>query len=99
MPGEAADQMTDEDNLMAGKAMLLIAGGNARITEREREWLIGYLTAARDADWVIDAIATYDDSDTLDELDAACRASPKSSRGLSVRRHPDVRQRRAAHLR
>ena len=68
MPGEVADQITDEDNLMAGKAMLLIAGGNARITEREREWLIGYLTAARDADWVIEAVRTYDDSDTLEDL-------------------------------
>ena len=68
MPGEAADQMTDEDNLMAGKAMLLAAGGNAQINDREREWLIGYLTAARDADWVLDAIATYDDSDTLAEF-------------------------------
>jgi hypothetical protein len=30
--------------------------------------LIGYLTAARDADWVIEAITTYDDSDTLADL-------------------------------
>ena len=58
MPGEVVDQITDEDNLMAAKAILLAAGGNARITEREREWLIGYLTAARDADWVIEAIET-----------------------------------------
>ena len=68
MPGEAVDQITDEDNLIAAKAILLVAGGNARITEREREWLIGYLTAARDSDWVIEAIATYDDSDTLEDL-------------------------------
>lgn len=68
MPGEAVDQITDEDNLMAAKGILLIAGGNARITEREREWLIGYLTAARDADWVIEAIAAYDDSDTLEDF-------------------------------
>ena len=80
MPGEAADQMTDEDNLMAGKAMLLGAGGNARITEREREWLIGYLTAARDADWVIDEIATYDDSDTLTEF-MRVPGFPEVSRG------------------
>ncbi len=68
MPGEVVDQITDEDNLVAGKAILLVAGGNARITQREREWLIGYLTAARDADWVIEALATYDDSDTLADL-------------------------------
>ena len=68
MPGEVVDQITDEDNLVAGKAILMAAGGNAQITEREREWLIGYLTAARDADWVIEAIATYDDSETLADL-------------------------------
>ncbi|KRC66493.1 hypothetical protein ASE12_17990 [Aeromicrobium sp. Root236] len=68
MPGEVVDQITDEDNLVAAKAILLAAGGNARITEREREWLIGYLTAARDADWVIEAVRTYDDSDTLEGL-------------------------------
>jgi signal transduction histidine kinase len=68
MPGEVVDQITDEDNLMAGKAILLVAGGNARITDREREWLVGYLTAARDADWVIEAVTTYDDSDTLEGL-------------------------------
>jgi signal transduction histidine kinase len=68
MPGEAGDQITDEDNLMSAKATLLIAGGNRQITEREREWLIGYHTAARGADWVIEAIAAYDDSDTLDDL-------------------------------
>ncbi|GAA3523057.1 hypothetical protein GCM10022234_19050 [Aeromicrobium panaciterrae] len=68
MPGEAGDQITDEDNLMAAKAAMLIAGGNRRITEREREWLIGYHTAARGADWVIAAIAAYDDSDTLDDM-------------------------------
>ncbi len=68
MPGEAGDQITDDDNLMSAKATLLIAGGNGRITERERDWLIGYHTAAHGADWVIEAIATYDDSDSLDDL-------------------------------
>lgn len=68
MPGEAGDQITHEDNLMSAKATMLIAGGNAQITQREREWLIGYHTAARGADWVIEAIAAYDDSDTFDDL-------------------------------
>jgi signal transduction histidine kinase len=80
MPAEAADQMTDEDNLMHGKAVLLVAGGNGRVTEREREWLIGYLTAARDADWVLDAIATYDDSETLHEF-MRVPGFPEVSRG------------------
>ena len=65
MPAEYGDQITDEDNFVAAKATLLAAGGNARITEREREWLVGYHTAARTADWVIDAITSYEDADTL----------------------------------
>jgi signal transduction histidine kinase len=67
-PGELYEQITDEDNLLAGKATLLCAGGNAQVTEREREWLVGYFTAAGTADWVLEAIRTYDDADTLAEL-------------------------------
>lgn len=81
MPGEVVDQITDEDNLIAGKVMLLVAGGNARITEREREWLVGYLTAARDADWVIEAVTTYDDSDTLAGL-MQLPGIPETVRGM-----------------
>ena len=81
MPGEVVDQIRDEDNLIAGKVMLLCAGGNARVTEREREWLIGYLTAARDADWVIEAVATYDDSDTLEDL-IRLPGIPETVRGM-----------------
>lgn len=81
MPGEVVDQITDEDNLIAGKVMLLAAGGNARITGREREWLIGYLTAARDADWVIEAVKTYDDSDTLGDL-MQLPGLPETVRGM-----------------
>lgn len=81
MPGEVVDQISDEDNLIAGKVMLLAAGGNARITEREREWLIGYLTAARDADWVIEAVATYDDSDALEDL-VRLPGIPETVRGM-----------------
>lgn len=81
MPGEVVDQITDEDNLIAGKVMLLAGGGNARITEREREWLIGYLTAARDADWVIEAVTAYDDSDSLQGL-MQLPGIPETVRGM-----------------
>ncbi|MDQ6525253.1 histidine kinase [Nocardioides sp. LHD-245] len=81
MPGEVVDQITDEDNLIAGKVMLLAAGGNARITEREREWVVGYLTAARDADWVIEAVTAYDDSDTLEDL-MQLPGIPETVRGM-----------------
>lgn len=67
-PGELYDQITEEDNLLAARAVLLCSGGNRRLTPREREWLIGYYTAAGSADRVIELIETYDDSDTLDGL-------------------------------
>jgi signal transduction histidine kinase len=67
-PAELYEQITNEDTLTGGKAILLFAGGNAMLTDQERNWLAGYLTAAGDADWVTEALKTYDDSDTLDEL-------------------------------
>jgi hypothetical protein len=67
-PAELYEQITHEDNYAASRMMLLLAGGNARLTVREREWIAGYLTTAGDADWVLEAIADYDDSDSIDDL-------------------------------
>jgi hypothetical protein len=67
-PPEAEELQTEEDNLNAGKALLLAVGGNSRITARQRDWLIGYLTAAGDSPEVIEAVRTYDDSDLLGDI-------------------------------
>ena len=67
-PGELYDQITAEDNLISAKGGLLCAGGNARVTERERQWLLGYHAAAHTPDWVIEAIASFDDRETLADL-------------------------------
>ena len=67
-PGELYEQLTDDDNLVDVKAVLLCAGGNSQLTPREREWLIGYHTAAGSSDRVIELIKTYDDSDTIEAL-------------------------------
>ena len=67
-PGELYEQITHEDNLTAAKLILLCAGGNGRLTAREREWLAGYLTAAGDAEWVIEEAKAYDDTDTIEDL-------------------------------
>jgi signal transduction histidine kinase len=78
-PGELYEQLTDADNMVDVKAVLLCAGGNGRLTPREREWFIGYHTAAGSSDRVIELIETYDDSDTIEALmrlpgsTAACR--------------------------
>ena len=67
-PAEAEELQTEEDNLNAGKAILLAAGGNRRITRRQREWVIGYLTAAGDSAAVIDAVRNYDDTDRIEDI-------------------------------
>ncbi|MEO5678899.1 MAG: histidine kinase [Acidimicrobiales bacterium] len=80
MPPEAFEQITDEDNLLDAQAIMLCAGGNAALTEPEREWLVGYLTAAGDADWVIEAVKAYDDSHTIEEL-MRVQGFPEIARG------------------
>jgi signal transduction histidine kinase len=67
-PPELYEQITGEDNLVHGKVMLLCAGGNQRITAREREWLIGYLTAAGFSDAVLEQLEAYDDAEPLADL-------------------------------
>jgi signal transduction histidine kinase len=67
-PGELYEQITEEDNLLAAKAVLLCTGGNGQLTVRQREWLIGYYTAAGSSERVIELINTYDDTDTIEEL-------------------------------
>ena len=67
-PGELYDQLTQEDNLVDVKAVLLCAGGNRRVTPRDREWFVGYLTTANSSDRVIELIRTYDDADAIEAL-------------------------------
>lgn len=67
-PAELYEQITSDDNLVHGKAMLLCLGGNRRLTAREWEWYRGYLTAAGFSDDVLDLLQGYDDAETLEEL-------------------------------
>ena len=67
-PPEAEELQTEEDNLNFGKAVLLAVGGNSQITRQQRDWLIGYLTAAGDSAEVIEAVRTYDDSDRIEDI-------------------------------
>ncbi|MCA1693477.1 MAG: histidine kinase, partial [Actinobacteria bacterium] len=67
-PGELYEQLTEDDNLLDIKAVLLCAGGNSHLTPRQREWLTGYHTAAGSSDRAIELIKTYDDADTIEGL-------------------------------
>ena len=68
LPGEAYDQLTDEDNFTYVKAVFACAGGVGQITQDERDWIIGYHTAAGDSEWVLDAIRSYDAADPIEEV-------------------------------
>ena len=81
LPGEAYDQLTDEDNLTYVKAVFACAGGVGRITQHERDWILGYHTAAGDADWVLDAIRTYQSVDPIEEI---MRSPSMASTGRAV---------------
>ncbi|HUR74656.1 MAG TPA: histidine kinase [Sporichthya sp.] len=67
-PAVLYDQITDEDLLNGGKAILLGAGGNSALTPAERNWLVSYLTAAGESERVVEALAAYDDSDRLADI-------------------------------
>lgn len=67
-PAELYEQITGDDNLVHGRAILLCIGGNRRLTAREREWYRGYLTAAGFSDDLLDQLQSYDDGETLEEL-------------------------------
>jgi signal transduction histidine kinase len=67
-PAEAEELQTEEDNLNFGKAVLLAVGGNSGITPRQRDWMLGYLTAAGDSPEVVEAVRTYDDSDVIEDI-------------------------------
>jgi signal transduction histidine kinase len=67
-PPEVEELQTDEDNLNHGKAVLLAVGGNSQITRQQRDWIVGYLTAAGDSAEVVEAVRTYDDADLLEDI-------------------------------
>ena len=67
-PAEAEELQNEEDNLNFGKAVLLAVGGNRQITQQQRDWLIGYLTAAGDSSEVVEAVRAYDDSDLIEDI-------------------------------
>lgn len=70
VPAEMYDQIAEVDTLDFAKATLLCAGGNAALTEQERDWHLGYRAAAGDSEVVLEAVRTYDDSDRIEDIAA-----------------------------
>ena len=68
LPAEVYEQLTDEDNLTWVRGMFACAGGVGRITQHERDWVIGYHTAAGDAEWVLEALRSYEAVDRVEDI-------------------------------
>ncbi len=81
LPAEVYAQLTDEDNLTWVKGMFACAGGAGRITQHERNWVVGYQTAAGSAEWVIETIRTYEGADQIEDI-IAMPSMTNTGRGL-----------------
>jgi uncharacterized membrane protein YebE (DUF533 family) len=68
MPPEYAGVMTDDTNLRYAKALIVCAAGDGVISERERQWVVGYLITVGDSDAVIEEIRAYSGNDSLKDL-------------------------------
>ena len=69
MPAEFAHGvMTEDTNMRYAKAVIVCAAGDGEISERERQWLIGYLITGGDSEAIIDVVRTYTASDSLKDL-------------------------------
>jgi signal transduction histidine kinase len=68
VPGEILEAQSAEEDFDHARALLLCAGGNRHISERTRDWILGYLTAAGHPESVIDAARIYDDRDAIRDI-------------------------------
>ena len=71
LPPELVAEVSEADNLAYAKAIMVCAAGDGEISPAEREWIVGYLTVARDPDAVVELMRTYDGGDDIGELIAA----------------------------
>ena len=82
LPPDAATAVSDEDNLLYAKALLVCASGDGEISQQERDWIVGYLTTAGDSEEVVETVRTYDGSDSLEDLFAAASSMALYGRGM-----------------
>jgi two-component sensor histidine kinase len=65
IPAEAYDQLVEEDNLTWALAVYACAGGVSGINQVQREWIVGYMAAAGNSEWVLDALRAHDRDDSI----------------------------------
>jgi signal transduction histidine kinase len=81
IPAEAYDQLVEEDNLTWALAVYACAGGVSGINQVQREWIVGYMAAAGNSEWVLDALRAHDRDDSIEAALAASGVA-HASRGF-----------------
>ncbi len=67
-PPELIDLLTDEENLAHAKSVFVAANGDGRLHEAEKEWIIGYFTAAGASQSTIAALKSYSGDDAFEDF-------------------------------
>ena len=75
-------RIADEDALAYGKALLNCANGDGKITPQERDWIMGYLTAAGHPDAVLEQLRVYQGTERIEDLVGRSPALGASRRHL-----------------
>ena len=65
---EAIEFLTDEENLAHAKSVYVAANGDGRVTDAEKDWMIGYFTAAGASQSTIDALKSYTGGDQFEDF-------------------------------
>jgi uncharacterized tellurite resistance protein B-like protein len=60
VPPDVGAKLSDEENLAYGKALLTAAKGDGELTDAERDWILGYLTAAGHSEQTLAVLRRYD---------------------------------------
>lgn len=79
---DVMERIPEEDMLAYGKALLHCANGDGRITQQERDWIMGYLTAAGHTDAVLEQLRTYQGTERIEDIVARSPAMGISRRHL-----------------
>lgn len=67
-PPDQVASLTDAENLDYGKALLTAANGDGELTDTERDWILGYVTAAGHSADVLDQLRAYAGGDDIESL-------------------------------
>lgn len=67
-PAEVAGNISDEENLEYGKALLIAAKGDDELTDAEREWILGYAICAGNSAENVRVLRSYAGEDDFEDL-------------------------------